>query len=303
MFDAKSSMPSTGNMDQGSKPKKRIITTARREQNKAAQRAWRQRQRQNCSGLTICHERPKPKLKPSSRALGTSLPVTNSTTAQQNSQEISTTHPKQTSASEIDYEDPGGIDPDSSLNSLDVTPPDVSSETLTSDQELVLSKDPSIAFLQTDPKLNTLQPTQTQTLLAFLHNATCLGFDISDLMTCDKRSMSPFFSSIAPTDDPQSLVANKFNPSIPIHLQPTMAQILVPHHAALDLIPLPLLRDRAIMLSFAMPEIFDLWDLKLDIYVRHGIVLKTGGDRLPWDPKNWDMKPWFAKKWGMPVCE
>ncbi|KAJ5630843.1 uncharacterized protein N7484_010943 [Penicillium longicatenatum] len=139
--------------------------------------------------------------------------------------------------------------------------------------------------------------------MAFLHNATCLGFDISDLMTCDRRSMSPFFSSIAPTDNPQALIANKINPSIPIYLQPTMAQILVPHHAALDLIPLPILRDRAIMLSFAMPEVFDLWDLKLDIYARHGIVLKADSEFLPWDPKNWDMKPWFGTKWGIPVCE
>lgn len=40
IFGAIFFMPFTENMEQGSKPKKRIITNARREQNKAAQRAW-----------------------------------------------------------------------------------------------------------------------------------------------------------------------------------------------------------------------------------------------------------------------
>ncbi|KAJ5637553.1 hypothetical protein N7490_007432 [Penicillium lividum] len=295
-------MSPTGNKVQGIKPKKRIVTTARREQNRAAQRAWRQRQRQNCAASAIHHERAESVVTSSSQSLTPTFLV-DLTTAQRYDQEISTTSPEQTSAIEITSDATGYIDPGASSSSLDLTPFGISSRILTSDKEQNAIQDTSTHIRQTDLKLNTLQTTQTQTLLALLHNATCLGFNISDLMNCDKRSLSPFFSSIAPTDNAQTVVANKFNPSTPIHLQPTMAQILVPHHAALDLIPLPLLRDRAIMLSFAMPEVFDLWDLKLDIYVRHGIVLKTGGDHLPWDPKNWDMKPWFGRKWGMPACE
>jgi hypothetical protein len=136
-----------------------------------------------------------------------------------------------------------------------------------------------------------------------LNNALCLGFDIQKLMTCRKTYMSPFFRAISPTDNPQDLVASTLNQSIPIHLQPTMAQILVPHHASLDLIPLPLLRERVIMLAFAMPQVFDLWDFKLDIYVRHALTLKMEGERLPWDRRCWEMKGWFAKKWGVSLCE
>lgn len=79
-----------------------------------------------------------------------------------------------------------------------------------------------------------------------------------------------------------------------------MAQILIPHHASLDLIPLPLLRDRVIMMSFAMPQIFDLWDLKLDIYVRHALVYQSDGsnhDYQSWDQNNWKATPWFLRKW------
>ncbi|KAM6476782.1 hypothetical protein HDV62DRAFT_374511 [Trichoderma sp. SZMC 28011] len=41
--------------------------------------------------------------------------------------------------------------------------------------------------------------------------------------------------------------------AMPANLRPTLSQLLIPHHASLDLIPLPLLRERAIMLSAAMP--------------------------------------------------
>ncbi|KAJ5731466.1 uncharacterized protein N7483_005974 [Penicillium malachiteum] len=159
---------------------------------------------------------------------------------------------------------------------------------------------------QRNPKTNTLQTSQTQTLLAILNNARCLGFDIGKLMDCHQNDLSPFYRPISPTDNPHEIIATTLNLSMPIHLQPTMAQMLVPHHAALDLVPLPLLRDRIIMLSFAMPKVFDLWDLKLDIYVRNGLALKSKSDRgewPSWDRRSWEMKPWFGEKWGMGVCE
>jgi hypothetical protein len=83
-----------------------------------------------------------------------------------------------------------------------------------------------------------------------------------------------------------------------------MAQILIPHHASLDLIPLPLLRERAIMMTFAMPDIFDLRDLKLDIYTRHALICRRdleNGVCHPWDSRSWEAKPWFMKKWSMAV--
>jgi hypothetical protein len=118
--------------------------------------------------------------------------------------------------------------------------------------------------------------------------------------------MSPFFKSITSQASPQALVASTFNTSFPIHLQPTMAQILVPHHASLDLIPLPLFRERAIMMSFAMPDAFDLWDLKLDIYERHALVCRrysAEGTCRPWDQKSWEAMPWFLQKWSSTSAE
>lgn len=75
-----------------------------------------------------------------------------------------------------------------------------------------------------------------------------------------------------------------------------MAQILIPHHASLDLIPRPLLRERAIMMTFAMSDIFDLWNLMLDIYARYALVRRLyldNGDCHPWESKSWEAKPWF----------
>jgi hypothetical protein len=145
--------------------------------------------------------------------------------------------------------------------------------------------------------VNILQTNQTKTVSAVLKNAVCLGFDIQKLMTCDKADISPFFRAFTPTDNPRSLVASTLDPSLPTHLQPTMAQILIPHPASLDLIPLPLLRERVIMISFAMPEVFDLWDLKLDIYVRDGLVISGTKNCSSWDQNYWEMKPWFKRKW------
>jgi hypothetical protein len=154
--------------------------------------------------------------------------------------------------------------------------------------------------------MNAIQTSQNIIWMALLNNAICLGFDLDQLADCSKPYMSPFFRSIAAQDSPQDLVASTFNTSIPIHLQPTMAQILVPHHASLDLIPLPLLRERAIMMAFAKPNAFNLWDLKLDIYTRHALVCRTrraGGTYQPWDQKSWEAMPWFLRKWCMAIEE
>lgn len=162
------------------------------------------------------------------------------------------------------------------------------------------------SMLSADPVMNSIQTVQDTIRMAVLNNALCLGFDIDQLTTCGASYMSPFFRSITAQDSPRELFASTLQISIPIHLQPTMAQILVPHHASLDLIPLPLLRERAIMFSFAEPHKFDLWDLKLDIYTRRGLVCRShriGGTCQPWDEKSWEAMPWFLKKWSMTSAE
>lgn len=155
-----------------------------------------------------------------------------------------------------------------------------------------------------DPLSNTFQTTRDTLWLAVLNNALCLGFDLEKLAQCSTSYMSPFYRPITTQDSPRDVVASTLNTSVPIHLQPTMAQILIPHHASLDLIPLPLLRERAIMMTFAMPDIFDLWELKLDIYTRHALICRRyleNGACHPWDSRSWEAKPWFMKKWNMAI--
>jgi hypothetical protein len=167
-----------------------------------------------------------------------------------------------------------------------------------------------------DLYLNMLQFSPTAIFTSCLTNAVSLGIDPSVIANCGVEHISPFYQpNLSYTLDHAALIqagstiiSSFSNTSIPIHLRPTMAQILIPHHTSLDLIPLPFLRERAIMLSAAMPHIFNNWELKLDIYERGGLTIwrlkheKGSGTRdtyPPWDMKSWEAAPWFLKKWCM----
>ncbi|KAL1877369.1 hypothetical protein VTK73DRAFT_8664 [Phialemonium thermophilum] len=202
------------------------------------------------------------------------------------------------------------------------TPPGSDLTARTTSQPSSLSPDPSsldnhlsssdpvgdvIRYLLGDPCANTLQPTEMTTLSAVLHNALCLGFDLSTLLNCAESCVSPFYRLATPGSDPRALLAEVTDPSTPAHLRPTLAQVLIPHHASLDLLPLPTLRERAIMLSAAMPQQFDLWELKLDVYVRGALVCWRGGRGggtggfQPWDMRSWEAAPWFLRKWRLVI--
>lgn len=191
-----------------------------------------------------------------------------------------------------------------------------------------------------DPFANALEFTPTIIFSACLHNAIALGFDLGALASCDVDLMSPFYRPALPSDDPASLLSSsvlnlssaengcaKTMTALPPDLRPTLNQVLIPHHASLDLIPFPLLRDRAIVLSVTMPQMFNMWELKLDIYSRGGLTVAKGssgkngtsirrrqeqveerwaglggsmakvGGCQPWDRRSWVAKPWFLKKW------
>lgn len=171
-----------------------------------------------------------------------------------------------------------------------------------------------------DPYANAIRLLPTTVFSAILHNALALGIDPSVLAGCNadaRRPSSPFFRPNGPGTDPAALLAgvrNSLPPGAPSHLIPTLAQVLVPHHASLDLIPVPLLRERAILLSAAMPSAYDLHELKLDIYVRRGLTVwahdwrrgpGTGGAGMggcqPWDMRSWEAAPWFLRKWSVAV--
>ncbi|KAK8035406.1 hypothetical protein PG993_010401 [Apiospora rasikravindrae] len=183
---------------------------------------------------------------------------------------------------------------------------------------------PSPSFFLADPYANARSLSQTAIFTVLLHNALSLGFDLAALADCGNpyACLSPFYSTTATAqDDPCRLVADALARATPmatttvvppISLRPTLAQILVPHHASLDLIPFPQFRDRVILLSAALPHQFNLMELKKDIYVSGALrVAAFANDdgsavcgrqsRQPWEPRSWEVRGWFLKKWSLAI--
>ncbi|OIW22863.1 hypothetical protein CONLIGDRAFT_586585 [Coniochaeta ligniaria NRRL 30616] len=155
-----------------------------------------------------------------------------------------------------------------------------------------------------DPWLNNIQFAKTTIFNAFLTIALSLGFNLSDLFGASclgGATQSPFYRPTTPQDDPQALLAAARRPCVPSNLQPTLQQILIPHHPFLDLIPFPALRSRAITLAAAMPHAFSMTELKKDVYVHGALVCWVGGRGIgsgqPWDTRSWEAAPWFLRKW------
>lgn len=162
------------------------------------------------------------------------------------------------------------------------------------------------------PEANARQMVHTTIFSAMLQNALALGFDLLELSTCAATLMSPFYRADAkPHDHPGQLTSqalartNRDVDTVPASLRPTLAQVLIPHHASLDLIPFPQFRDRIIMLSAGLPHLFSLWELKMDIYVHGALVVSPSalqsGTCQPWNWKSWEAAPWFLRKWSMAV--
>lgn len=147
---------------------------------------------------------------------------------------------------------------------------------------------------------NYIHCFQTSTMLAYLHNASCIDLSIKDLL----EMKSPFYRpNTTMADDPTSLITAARKPWIPIHLQPTLPQILFPHHPYLDLIPFPTLRARIITLANTSPWMFNPMELKKDIF-SEGLFcfpnrgnINIQGSGQPWDVRSWQAAPWFVRKW------
>lgn len=147
---------------------------------------------------------------------------------------------------------------------------------------------------------NYIHCVQTSTMLAYLHNASCIDLSIKDLL----EMKSPFYRpNTAMADDPTALLAAARRPWIPTHLQPTLPQILFPHHPYLDLIPFPTLRARIITLANTAPWMFNPMELKKDIF-SEGLSCRPDiprtniyGNGQPWDVRSWQAAPWFMMKW------
>lgn len=148
-----------------------------------------------------------------------------------------------------------------------------------------------------DPYTNLIESPVTTTLIAFFHNARCIGIEIKDLL----NHKSPFYSpDTTITADPQALLAASRRPWLPTLLHPTLAQILIPHHPYLDLLPFPALRSRAITFQATTPQLFSPLDFKLDI-LKGGVFYHRSahqhGCQQPWDIRSWKVEAWFLTKW------
>ncbi|KAF4949229.1 hypothetical protein FSARC_13535 [Fusarium sarcochroum] len=287
--------PCSGDDGTSPPPKRRVLTTARREQNRLAQKAYRQRQKEDRQRLKeakaqVTHkQRLRPLLKRDDPPSCEGSDHGDSRQEELDTQEQSIQDLSQlVIAANSPTQDIGNPDTDEDSEEF----PDV--------------------------YLNMLQFAPVSLFSSLLANAVSLGFDLSRLGGCSAEYVSPFYQpnlsgALNPTCLTQAgsaIISSFNNTNVPMQLRPTMAQILIPHHASLDLIPLPFLRERAIMLSAAMPHIFNIWELKVDIYEKGGLTLwrhnsaKQGRKNSrnsypPWEMKSWEAAPWFLKKWCM----
>ncbi|KAF5009939.1 hypothetical protein FDECE_3881 [Fusarium decemcellulare] len=317
--------------------RRRVLTDARRESNRRAQRAWRMRQKENRekakeTKAQSCRTRQlRPLLKAYDIAPKPSTSVANEVAS---GSAILSTQTNQSSQADLEQltQDQSSVEPDVSpldsttielvdQNELTDDSPqtqDANAQSATSGTKSCTSSPEYDKPLLSDIYVNLFQLSPTTLCSALVENALSLGFDLSMFGNCGPEFVSPFYEpNISSALDPKTLlqssttsIAAFSDSSIPIHLRPTLAQILIPHHISLDLIPLPFLRERAIMLSAAMPHIFNTWELKLDIYVHGGLTIWREGQSKarrdstsyqPWDMKSWEASPWFLKKWAMVI--
>ncbi|KAI1109821.1 hypothetical protein F5Y14DRAFT_455661 [Nemania sp. NC0429] len=294
--------------------KKRIITPARKEQNKLAQRAYRKRQKEHNRD----HERSAvlalQRLEPRLNSIEATC-ISRSPASPRHSIQLEHGH-----STTIRSRSPLR-GPDFALNP-DLEPKDL----LAMGRQLPLRQLPSSiprggvdttsnAYSERNGMVGavvggvrrSLEDSPTGILRACLSNAICMGIDMAELISCGRSCMSPFYRPMTQmNDDHAALMAISSHDSLPASLKPTPAQILIPHHASLDLIPLPRLRERAILMCAALPHVFSLWEMKLDIYTRNALVChsrdtSSGVTFQPWDMRSWRAAPWFLSKWKMVV--
>ncbi|KAI1351469.1 hypothetical protein F5Y01DRAFT_282429 [Xylaria sp. FL0043] len=299
--------------------KKRVVTAARKEQNKLAQRAYRKRQREQKRVQKQFATPGLRRLEPRRGSLQTlcepaAVSCSGRSALTKNSYNIvNPSSPSSTQDASQTTPDPNGID----LLAMDLQSElEQSSPSSTSRSKVSASSLAKMAATLLDgPDVRpiglinmalgirgSLEDNSTTVFRACLSNAICIGIDLTELMYCERPCMSPFYRPTAQANEDQMALAAASHESLPDSLKPTPAQILIPHHASLDLIPLPRLRERAILMCAALPRTFSLWEMKLDIYTRNALVCQnrnsaSGSVLQPWDMRSWQAAPWFLCKW------
>ncbi|KAI3318429.1 hypothetical protein HD806DRAFT_315730 [Xylariaceae sp. AK1471] len=304
--------------------KKRVITAARKEQNKLAQRAYRRRQKELKKLQRQTLDTAPRRLEPRRDNVEGSC-ILDSSSSSRRDAEFEDVNPigdplcsqpleaEELIHSDLDFEALQTLDPQVALNEF-------SPSSIRPDEATAVPSAPISMMVPNKTGLyppaldsiclgvgRSLEDNRTAVLRACLSNAICIGINLAELMFCEQPCMSPFYRPMAQANaDPAALIVTSSHDSLPVSLKPTPAQILIPHHASLDLIPLPRLRERAILMSAALPHIFSLWDMKLDIYTRDALIcqdrhIASQSASQPWDMRSWQAAPWFLNKWKMVV--
>ncbi|KAJ5765939.1 hypothetical protein N7520_005498 [Penicillium odoratum] len=117
-------------------------------------------------------------------------------------------------------------------------------------------------------------------------NALILGLGMNWL---EENALSPF-NTLGPVR------VNATADHLPVSLQPTMLQQIVPHHPWLDLLPSPRLRDNLLLAGDALDESKLCTDiLGFSGHSTEGSGLVVWGES--WDPNGWEATEDFAKNW------
>ncbi|KAL7782593.1 hypothetical protein V8C43DRAFT_326890 [Trichoderma afarasin] len=292
------------------RPKKRVLNAARKEQNRSAQRAYRKRQKERRERLR--DESLQRSERQSTPQLLPQPPLDNYTSYFETQPNYATSNSSSKTKLFINSGGPASAKHDTFSSSPVEISPSTPGDARGSELQLPDTEDTMLAGLVAfchsdriphrtrdgqrssavctnssyiaDPGASKIHFMQNTVFSAIMHNAICLGFDLNET-------------------DPKDLLTSANLPTtntMPANLRPTLSQLLIPHHASLDLIPLPLFRERAIMLSAAMPFAYNLTEFKTDIFVR-GVTNTKGSYLQPWDSECWEAAPWFLEKWSIVV--
>lgn len=190
---------------------------------------------------------------------------------------------------------PAMVVPEGISNSLEITAPGVA-------QRII-----PFNHMQFDPYVNHLQLHFFNLIMAQMMNGFHIG--ITESSCLDDDAISVFFRPTTPSDHNTTAFVKSVQRSfrgLKYDLRPTRAQILVPHHPYIDVLPFPTMRDRLIDAVAREPPLIDEDELCDDLE-KEGIIFwgltsparreSPSGNGVPWDSRSYEARPWFLRKW------
>ncbi|KAL5375052.1 hypothetical protein DPSP01_011467 [Paraphaeosphaeria sporulosa] len=163
---------------------------------------------------------------------------------------------------------------------------------------LTSNNPPSVIYPLPDPSIDGIFLSRQSQIEVVFYNCMKIGLSIEELMK--PNCQSPWYSPTALM--PSSALTLE---RVPPDLIPTPAQIRYPHHPFIDTIPFPWFRERAITLASMDPPAYNRSELKKDILRGGLIVWRSRGkeEGLPWDRRSWEVQHWFWEKWSWLIEE